>query len=136
VSAAISDELLELYALGFVESEGDVVPSGPVDADISAPGVPGIALQEIGYRGEPFLVRTRAVFANAGAAAVAQILYTNYKGRLVQYVDVLGTTWNHILVRDVGDITKRTIRSGVGLASGMTVMVDATWVLQSAATEY
>lgn len=122
-----------MTTIGFIKVDGPVNPAGIIGRDISQAGVWGIARMRVGYRGEPFRIRTIGAYSSGANMALGKILYLQYRERLATLTDDHGTAWSNLLVLGVQITDDPPILSGTGLVSGASHLLMAEWELQATA---
>lgn len=100
-------------------------------AEITRPGVDGVAFAKTGRRSLSYLVQTQRDVLDGAAA---QQLMTDYKaiqGTLVTVVDAHGRSVDNVAVVEVREASVRPVKTLVGgAAEANEIMVSAEWTLR------
>lgn len=103
--------------------------------EITRNGVPGLAFNQIGVRGQEFSVRVISLLTSTSGVGQQLVNYASLVGgNPVQVVDDYGDTWNLMLVKGVVETRRRRVLASQ--PTGKQVILETEWRLQPLAVTY
>lgn len=105
-----------------------------IDAEITRPGVYGVAFLGTGFKGEPVTVQTKSLCTSKEALETVAYTYATMKGGIYTVVDGFGNTRYNIRVNNVRVVNKQQVITSSVTDHVATLTVQ--WELQDISTGY
>lgn len=110
---------------------GEPPVPGTLVEDITRPGMPGTALLELGWGGEPRDIFTLTDYRDGAYLQAGVFAMKAYQGAIVSMVDDRGTTWSNLHVQRVEIDSVMAVSKLVGGVNGGTpaLLLKMRWTL-------